>query len=69
VKARFTNIWFTLLVSVAADISNLAPKNPRQRRDIRLGDVLIYISDKANSGIVYYDLGKDIKAGFLLNKR
>jgi nucleoside phosphorylase len=66
VKARFTNIWFALLVGVAAGIPNLAPKDPRQRRDIRLGDVLVCVPDKANSGIVHYDLGKDTEAGFLL---
>ena len=69
VKARFTNIWFALLVGVAAGIPNLAPKDPRQRRDIRLGDVLVCVPDKANSGIVHYDLGKDTEAGFLLNGR
>jgi hypothetical protein len=69
VKVRFTNIWFTLLMNVAAGISNLTPKDSRQRRDIRLSNVLIYIPDKANSGIMHYDLEKDIKTRFLLNKR
>ena len=67
VKTCFTNIWFALLVGVAAGIPNLAPKHPRQRRDICLGDVLICMLDKVNSGIVHYDLGKDTEAGFLLN--
>ena len=69
VKARFSNIWFTLLVGVAAGLPNLLPSDPTQRRDIRLGDVLVCVPDKASSGIVHYDLGRDTEAGFLLNGR
>jgi nucleoside phosphorylase len=69
VKARFSNIWFALLVGVAAGLPNLSPSDPTRRRDIRLGDVLVCVPDKASSGIVHYDLGRDTEAGFLLNGR
>jgi nucleoside phosphorylase len=58
-----------LLVGVAAGLPNLSPSDPTRRRDIRLGDVLVCVPDKASSGIVHYDLGRDTEAGFLLNGR
>ena len=69
VKARFENIWFALLVGVAAGLPNLTPSNQSQRRDVRLGDVLVCVPEKGSSGIVHYDLGKDTDAGFLTNGR
>jgi nucleoside phosphorylase len=69
VKARFSNIWFALLVGVAAGLPNLSSIDPAKRRDIRLGDVLVCIPDKSSSGIIHYDLGKDTESGFLLNGR
>ena len=69
VKARFANIWFALLVGVAAGLPHLTADDPLRRRDIRLGDVLVCVPDKANSGIVHYDLGRDTEMGFLLNGR
>jgi len=69
VKARFPNIWFALLVGVAAGLPNLFPKPPAQRRDIRLGDVLVCVPDKTSVGIVHYDLGQDKEDGFVLNGR
>jgi nucleoside phosphorylase len=69
VKARFPNIWFALLVGVAAGLPNLFPKPPAQRRDIRLGDVLVCVPDKISVGIVHYDLGQDKEDGFVLNGR
>jgi nucleoside phosphorylase len=68
-KARFSNLWFALLVGVAAGLPNLSPSDPTRRRDIRLGDVLVCVPGKASSGIVHYDLGRDTEAGFLLNGR
>jgi len=69
VKTRFSNIWFALLVGVAAGLPNLSSSDPTRHRDIRLGDVLVCVPDKANSGIIHYDLGRDTEAGFLLNGR
>lgn len=69
VKARFSNLWFALLVGVAAGLPNLSPSDPTRYRDIRLGDVLVCVPDKAGSGIVHYDLGQDTEDGFSLNGR
>lgn len=69
VKARFPNIWFALLVGVAAGLPSLSPKPPARPRDIRLGDVLVCVPEKSSSGIIHYDLGKDTESGFLLNGR
>jgi hypothetical protein len=49
-------------VGVAAGLPN-----PRQGRDVRLGDVLVCVPDKAGSGIVQYDLDRGTDAGFLTN--
>ncbi|KAJ9659610.1 hypothetical protein H2198_003023 [Neophaeococcomyces mojaviensis] len=69
VKSRFSKIWFALLVGVAAGLPNLTSDNPHRRRDIRLGDVLVCVPDKASGGIVHYDLGRYTEDGFLLNGR
>jgi hypothetical protein len=49
-------------VGVAAGLPD-----PRQGRDIRLGDILVCVPDKASSDIVHYDLDRDTDAGFLTN--
>lgn len=69
VKARFSNIWFALLVGVAAGLPNLSPTSSSRRQDIRLGDVLVCVPEQAGGGIIHYDLGKDAEDGFLLNSR
>jgi nucleoside phosphorylase len=69
VKARFPNIWFALLVGVAAGLPNLSPKSPAKYRDIRLGDVIVCVPEKESVGIVHYDLGKDTEEGFFRNGR
>ncbi|CRJ82726.1 hypothetical protein BN1708_009020 [Verticillium longisporum] len=56
VKSFFPNIWFGLLVGVAAGLPNLARAPPR---DIRLGDVLVAVANGEKPGLVAYDLGKD----------
>ncbi|KAM0553312.1 hypothetical protein ACHAPJ_007325 [Fusarium lateritium] len=52
VKSFFPNLWFGLLVGVAAGL-------PSSARDIRLGDVLVGVSNGENPGLVAYDLGKE----------
>jgi nucleoside phosphorylase len=69
VKSRFPNIWFALLVGVAAGLPNLSPEPPLKKRDIRLGDVLVCVPSQACYGIVQYDLGKDTEEGFVTNNR
>ncbi|RDW80343.1 hypothetical protein BP5796_05041 [Coleophoma crateriformis] len=69
VKSRFPNIWFALLVGVAAGLPNLSPKPPTKKRDIRLGDVLVCVPGQASHGIVQYDLGRDTEEGFVTNNR
>jgi hypothetical protein len=68
-KARFSNIWFALLVGVAAGLPNHSPKHPDKCRDIRLGDVLVCVPDKDSVGIIQYDLGRDTEEGFFPNGR
>ncbi|KAM5354778.1 hypothetical protein ACJ41O_001424 [Fusarium nematophilum] len=55
VKKSFPNLWFGLLVGVAAGLPDLSRKPPR---DIRLGDVLVALPDGESAGLVAYDLGK-----------
>jgi nucleoside phosphorylase len=69
VKARFSNIWFALLVGVAAGLPNHSPEHPTKLRDIRLGDVLVCVPDKDSVGIIQYDLGRDTEEGFFPNGR
>lgn len=56
VRKSFPNLWFGLLVGVAAGLPNLSRQPPR---DIRLGDVLVATPDGDTAGLVAYDLGKD----------
>jgi nucleoside phosphorylase len=59
VKKFFPNLWFGLLVGVAAGLPDL----PRER-DIRLGDVLVGLADGESAGLIPYELGKETKDGF-----
>jgi hypothetical protein len=58
-KKAFPNLWFGLLVGVAAGLPNLEAS-----RDIRLGDVLVGLPDGETAGLVSYDLGKETEDGF-----
>ncbi|KAI1180559.1 nucleoside phosphorylase domain-containing protein [Nemania sp. FL0916] len=60
IKKFFPNLWFGLLVGVAAGLPDLERNPPR---DIRLGDILVGFPDNESSGLVAYDLGKDIGNG------
>ncbi|KAH8158995.1 hypothetical protein CIB48_g9253 [Xylaria polymorpha] len=60
-KAFFPNLWFGLLVGVAAGLPNLS-RSPI--RDIRLGDVLVALPEGDSAGLVAYDLGKETNEGF-----
>ncbi|EXK26022.1 hypothetical protein FOMG_17383 [Fusarium oxysporum f. sp. melonis 26406] len=61
VKKFFPNLWFGLLVGVAAGLPDLS-RVPK--RDIRLGDVLVGLPDGESAGLVPYDLGKETEDGF-----
>lgn len=55
VKNFFPNLWFGLLVGVAAGLPNLSRNPPL---DIRLGDVLVGLATGNSAGLIAYDLGK-----------
>ncbi|KAI5460637.1 nucleoside phosphorylase domain-containing protein [Mariannaea sp. PMI_226] len=57
VKKFFPNIWFGLLVGVAAGLPSLSRSKPR---DIRLGDVLVALPEGESAGLIAYDLGKEM---------
>jgi nucleoside phosphorylase len=56
VKKFFPNLWFGLLVGVAAGLPKLTAPEPR---DIRLGDVLVALPEGDSAGLIAYDLGKE----------
>ncbi|KAK1846104.1 pfs domain-containing protein [Colletotrichum chrysophilum] len=61
-RKSFPNLWFGLLVGIAAGLPDLT-RQPK--RDIRLGDVLVALPDGDTAGLVAYDLGKETgAAGF-----
>lgn len=60
VKKFFPNLWFGLLVGVAAGLPDLSLS---PARDIRLGDVLVGLEGEG-AGLVAYDLGKETEDGF-----
>lgn len=61
IKKKFPNLWFGLLVGVAAGL----PDHSRTpARDIRLGDVLVGLPDGESAGLIAYDLGKETVDGF-----
>jgi nucleoside phosphorylase len=61
VRKCFPNLWFGLLVGVAAGLPNLS-HDPT--RDIRLGDVLVGEGDSGIAGLIDYDLGRETTRGF-----
>lgn len=61
IKKFFPNLWFGLLVGVAAGLAHPS-------RDIRLGDVLVATPKGDLPALVAYDLGKDTANGFQLLK-
>jgi nucleoside phosphorylase len=61
VKKFFPNLWFGLLVGVAAGLPNLSQSPPR---DIRLGDILVGLPIGNSAGLIPYDLGKETANGF-----
>ncbi|RYP11220.1 hypothetical protein DL764_000176 [Monosporascus ibericus] len=61
VKKFFPNLWFGLLVGVAAGLPDLSRTPPR---DIRLGDVLVGLPEGESAGLIAYDLGKETEDGF-----
>ncbi|KAH8800681.1 armadillo-type protein [Xylogone sp. PMI_703] len=56
VKKFFPNLWFGLLVGVAAGLPNFSRRPPR---DIRLGDVLVGLPTGDSAGLIAYSLGKE----------
>jgi hypothetical protein len=63
VKKSFPNLWFGLLVGVAAGLPDLTPVPPR---DIRLGDVLVGVGEGESAELVSYGLGKELSGAFEL---
>jgi len=59
----------TLLVGIAAGVPRLNPADPKDRRDIRLGDILVAVPGKTSTGIVQYDLGTETQRGFTISSR
>lgn len=59
IKSFFPNLWFALLIGVAAGL-------PNRSRDIRLGDVLVALPTNDSEAIVPYDLGKETTGGYEL---
>ncbi|ATY67161.1 NB-ARC and ankyrin domain [Cordyceps militaris] len=59
VKKFFPNLWFGLLVGVAAGLPNFSRLPPL---DIRLGDVLVGSPEGDSPALVAYDLGKETEA-------
>ncbi|KAJ6788118.1 hypothetical protein PWT90_07393 [Aphanocladium album] len=60
-KKFFPNLWFGLLVGVAAGLPDLS-RDPV--RDIRLGDILVGLPEGESAGLLAYDLGKETDDGF-----
>src|SRR5271154_3134148 len=56
IKTFFPNLWFGLLVGIAAGLPNFSRIPPR---DIRLGDVLVGLPEGESAGLIAYDLGKE----------
>ncbi|KAK8927219.1 hypothetical protein VCV18_003687 [Metarhizium anisopliae] len=67
VKTFFPNLWFGLLVGVAAGMPNVGGGG--QERDIRLGDVLVAQQDGELPGLINLELGKWTENGFVLRRR
>lgn len=58
IKKFFPNLWFGLLVGVAAGLPKLFGT---RTRDVRLGDVLVALHEGDSAGLVTYDLGKETR--------
>jgi nucleoside phosphorylase len=56
VRSFFPNLWFGLLVGVAAGLPNLSQSPPL---DIRLGNVLVGLPSGESARLIAYDLGKE----------
>jgi hypothetical protein len=56
VKRFFPNLWFGLLVGVAAGLPNYSRSPPL---DIRLGDVLVGLPTGESAGLIAYELGNE----------
>jgi hypothetical protein len=56
VKRFFPNLWFGLLVGVAAGLPKLSGT---ETRDIRLSDVLVALPQGDSAGLIAYDLSKE----------
>lgn len=54
----FPNVKIGLMVGIGAAIAR-----PEEKRDIRLGDVVISLPDGTSGGVVQYDLGKSYAVG------
>ncbi|TWU75125.1 hypothetical protein ED733_002451 [Metarhizium rileyi] len=65
ILSNFPDLWFGLLVGVAAGMPNLQCDDPR---DIRLGDVLVALPMGENPGLINLDLGKWNSNGFELRR-
>lgn len=65
VKKFFQNLWFGLLVGVAAGLPNLSRSPPL---DIRLGDVLVGLPTGESAGLIPYNLGKETGDEFQLTR-
>lgn len=64
VKKFFPNLWFGLLVGVAAGLPDFSRTPPR---DIRLGDILVGVGRGDSTGLIAYGLGKETREdGFQL---
>ncbi|KAF4546031.1 Nacht and WD domain protein [Lasiodiplodia theobromae] len=63
VKTFFPNLWFGLLVGIAAGLPKLSGD---PIRDVRLGDVLVALPTPNTAGLIPYDLGKETENGFEL---
>ena len=61
VKKSFPNLWFGLLVGVAAGLPDLSRIPPR---NICLGDVLVGVGEGESAGLVSYGVGKETSVGF-----
>ncbi|OAA47074.1 Tetratricopeptide-like helical [Metarhizium rileyi] len=65
IVTSFPDLWFGLLVEVAAGMPKLQGDDPR---DIRLGDVLVALPMGENPGLINLDLGKWTDNGFELRR-
>lgn len=50
----FPNVRIGLMVGIAGGA-------PNKEHDIRLGDIVVSMPDKGESGVIYYDFGKEIQ--------